>query len=54
VKRLSTRSYQEVLHVCLQSSHHLLQINDPDIEQREVNQQNRIEQGVRSGQSTPK
>ncbi len=54
MRRLSTRSYQEVLHVCLQSPHRLLQINDPDIEKREVNQQNRIEQGVRSGQSTPK
>jgi hypothetical protein len=28
--------------------------NDPRIDQREVNQQNRIEQGVQSGQLTPK
>ena len=28
--------------------------NDPGIDQREVNQQNRIEQGVKSGQLTPK
>ncbi|MGO9379786.1 MAG: hypothetical protein ACLPN1_07375 [Dissulfurispiraceae bacterium] len=28
--------------------------NDPGIDQREVNQQNRIEQGVQSGQLTPK
>ena len=28
--------------------------NDPGIDQREVNQQNRINQGVQSGQLTPK
>jgi hypothetical protein len=28
--------------------------NDPGIQQREVNQQNRIDQGVQSGQLTPK
>jgi hypothetical protein len=28
--------------------------NDPGIQQREVNQQNRINQGVQSGQLTPK
>ncbi len=28
--------------------------NDPGIDQREINQQNRIEQGVQSGQLTPK
>ena len=28
--------------------------NDPGIDQREINQQNRINQGVQSGQLTPK
>ncbi len=28
--------------------------NDPGIDQREINQQNRIEQGIQSGQLTPR
>jgi hypothetical protein len=51
---LSTRSYQEVLYVCFAVTTAFAANNDLGIEQKEVNQQNRIEQGVRSGRSTPK